>query len=104
MKKKNDSAEGTVLSADRTNEQIFLGLSIGSTILTAILLLIILVMRSRIALVVALFKEAGKCIAKMPSILVQPLWTFIVLLAFFGYSLAVLAFLTASGMVLSPQS
>ncbi|XP_013398047.1 choline transporter-like protein 1 isoform X2 [Lingula anatina] len=49
--------------------------------ITLIILLILLVMRKRIALVVQLFKEAGKAIAKMPVILLQPIWTFLVLAA-----------------------
>ena len=46
---------------------------------TAIILLILLVMRKRIGLVVQLFREASKAAAKMPGILLQPLWTLIVL-------------------------
>ena len=39
-----------------------------------ILLLIILVLRKRIALVVQLFKEAGKAVQAMPLLILQPLW------------------------------
>ena len=70
---------------------------ISACYLQVILLLIILVMRKRIGLVVALFKEAGKCIASMPCLLVQPIWTFIMLLGFFMYWVIVLAFLSTSG-------
>ncbi|XP_050526214.1 choline transporter-like protein 1 isoform X2 [Daktulosphaira vitifoliae] len=50
-----------------------------ATISSVIILLIIVVMRDRIALVVQLFKEAGKAIQSMPLLLVQPLVTFIFL-------------------------
>ncbi|XP_022173488.1 choline transporter-like protein 1 [Myzus persicae] len=50
-----------------------------ATISTIIILLIIVAMRSRIALVVQLFKESGKAIQSMPLLLVQPMVTFIFL-------------------------
>ena len=49
-----------------------------------VVLLLLLVMRKRIALVVQLFTEAGKAVAKMPMLLLQPLWTLIALAAFVG--------------------
>lgn len=42
-----------------------------------ILLLILLYLRKSIALVVQLFREGGKAIAKMPYMLIQPMWTLI---------------------------
>ena len=54
--------------------------SIIGTVITVILLLVLLVLRSRLALVVQLFKEAGDAVGKMPLILLQPLWTLIVVL------------------------
>ena len=55
-------------------------------------------MRKRIALVVAMFYEAGKCISSMPCLLLQPVYTFIILMAFFMYWVIVLAYLSTSGM------
>lgn len=66
----------------------WLGGAIGASIVTLIILLIILVMWKRFKLVVQLFKEAGKAIASMPFLLLQPLMTLIFLggaLAGFGY-------------------
>ena len=54
-------------------------------------------MRKRIALVVTMFYEAGKCIGAMPCLLLQPVWTFILLMAFFMYWVIVLAYLSTSG-------
>lgn len=62
------------------------------------MLLIILVMRSRVGITVELFYEAGKCITHVPCLLVQPLWTFIVLLLFWMCWIAVFAFLSTSGV------
>ncbi|XP_064606234.1 choline transporter-like protein 1 [Liolophura sinensis] len=53
--------------------------AICATIIAAIILLVLLVLRSRIALVVQLFKEAGKAIGSVPFILAQPIWTLIIL-------------------------
>ncbi|XP_038057483.1 choline transporter-like protein 1 isoform X2 [Patiria miniata] len=55
---------------------------------TVILHLVLLVMRKRIALVVALFKEAGKAVADIPFLLLQPVWTILamaVLCAYWGF-------------------
>lgn len=54
-------------------------------------------MRKRISLVVALFHEAGKCLANMPFLLIQPLWTFIILAAFLVYWVIVLAYISTTG-------
>ena len=61
------------------------------------MLLILLIMRKRIALVVTLFHEAGKAVASMPLLLIQPLWTFLVLAAFLAYWVIVLAFISTTG-------
>ncbi|CAC5422165.1 SLC44A1 [Mytilus coruscus] len=74
----------------------FLVYSIIASVLTVILLLIILVMRKRIGLVVALFYEAGDCLSTVPLLLVQPVWTFLLLMAFFFYWVIILAYLSTS--------
>ncbi|XP_076082252.1 choline transporter-like protein 1 isoform X2 [Mytilus galloprovincialis] len=74
----------------------FLVYSIIASVLTVILLLIILVMRKRVGLVVALFYEAGDCLSAVPLLLVQPLWTFLLLMAFFFYWVIILAYLSTS--------
>ena len=84
---------GSILQANTVGEVYLVCVSI-----QVILLLIIIVMRNRIALVVALFHEAGKAIASMPSLLIQPLWTFLILLVFFFYWVIVLGFLSTAGL------
>ena len=68
-----------------------------------ILLLVIIAMWKRLKLVVALFHEAGKCVIAMPLLLIQPVWTFIVLIAFVAYWLVVLAFIGTSGESVSER-
>ena len=58
--------------------------SIAVTSVAMIILLLLLVMRKRIALVVQLFAEAGKAVAKMPILLLQPVWTPVALAVFVG--------------------
>ncbi|XP_061168216.1 choline transporter-like protein 1 isoform X1 [Saccostrea echinata] len=85
-----------LLNIDIDSEQAFLIYSIIATVLTVILLLVILVMRKRIGLTVTLFHEAGKCLADVPILLLQPLWTFIILVFFFVYWIIILAFLATA--------
>ncbi|KAF6017903.1 SLC44A1 [Bugula neritina] len=55
----------------------FLVYSIVATVFTVILLLVILVMRKRLQLAVALFQEAGRVLEHSPLILIQPVWTYL---------------------------
>jgi len=59
-----------------------------------ILLLVILVMRKRLQLAVALFQEAGKVLEASPMILIQPIWTYlyqIICVAFGIFMLIIIA-------------
>ncbi|KAK3090735.1 hypothetical protein FSP39_014173, partial [Pinctada imbricata] len=94
-----DQKEATkfpLLNVEINSEQSFLVYSIIATVLTVLLLLVLLIMRKRIGLMVALFHEAGDCIGNMPCLLLQPLWTFIILIFFFVYWVIILAFLSTS--------
>lgn len=44
-----------------------------------LILLIVLVMRKRVELVAALFREAGRSVHAMPLLLIQPVWTLLAL-------------------------
>ena len=44
-----------------------------------------------------MFHEAGKCLVNMPLMLIQPLWTFIVLIVFLALWLIILAFIATMG-------
>ncbi|XP_051159972.1 choline transporter-like protein 1 isoform X2 [Leptopilina boulardi] len=50
------------------------------SIVTVITILVVLVMRKRIALVVQLFREAGKAVYSMPALLLQPIYTYLMVL------------------------
>lgn len=68
-----------------------------STIFMILYLLIVIIMRKRIGLVAALFKEAGKALGAMPLLLIQPLWTFIVLVIVCALMIVGYFFLHTSG-------
>ncbi|XP_071837695.1 choline transporter-like protein 1 isoform X3 [Apostichopus japonicus] len=89
------SHQQLVLDAD--NIKTFLIFSICATVFTVILLLVILVMRKRIAFAVELFHQAGKSLSAMPLLLLLPFWTFITLLVFFVYVAAVFVAIAATG-------
>ncbi|XP_027715533.1 choline transporter-like protein 1 isoform X2 [Vombatus ursinus] len=71
--------------------------AISATVFTAILFLIMLVMRKRVALTIALFHVAGKVFIHLPLLVFQPFWTFLALLLFWVYWIMTLLFLGTLG-------
>lgn len=64
-----------------------------------ILLLLMLFMRKRVALTIALFHVAGKVFIYLPLLTLQPFVTFLALLIFWVYWILVLLFLGTSGQL-----
>lgn len=62
-----------------------------------ILLLLMLFMRKRVALTIALFHVAGKVFIHLPLLVFQPFWTFLALLFFWMFWVMVLLFLGTAG-------
>ncbi|XP_070556799.1 choline transporter-like protein 1 isoform X2 [Ptychodera flava] len=85
------------LDSDKENVKTWLIYASVASGVTLILLLILLVMRKRIGLVVALFTEAGKAIAYSPFLLIQPFWTFLTVAILAGYWLFVYLYLATAG-------
>ncbi|KAJ6645857.1 Choline transporter-like protein 1 [Pseudolycoriella hygida] len=79
----------------RTNS--FLAFAIIATIATIILCLVVLVLRKRIQLVIALFKEAGKALSTMPLLLLEPILTFIALVVVVGLWIYLAIWIESSG-------
>ncbi|XP_051823075.1 choline transporter-like protein 1 isoform X3 [Antechinus flavipes] len=71
--------------------------AISATVFTVILFLIMLVMRKRVALTIALFHVAGKVFIHLPLLVFQPFWTFLALLLFWIYWIMTLLFLGTLG-------
>ncbi|XP_060055041.1 choline transporter-like protein 1 isoform X1 [Erinaceus europaeus] len=68
-----------------------------ATVFTVILFLIMLVMRKRVALTIALFHVAGKVFIHLPLLVFQPFWTFFALVLFWAYWIMTLLFLGTTG-------
>lgn len=71
--------------------------AISATVFTVILFLIMLVMRKRVALTIALFHVAGKVFIHLPLLVFQPFWTFFALVLFWAYWVMTLLFLGTTG-------
>ncbi|XP_040096959.1 choline transporter-like protein 1 isoform X3 [Oryx dammah] len=71
--------------------------AISATVFTVILFLVMLVMRKRVALTIALFHVAGKVFIHLPLLVFQPFWTFFALVLFWVYWIMTLLFLGTAG-------
>ncbi|XP_054274772.1 choline transporter-like 1 [Macrosteles quadrilineatus] len=78
------------------NERAFCIYSIIATIVTVIILLLVLVMRSRVDFVATLFKEAADCLAALPSLYLQPVVSFVQLIIFYAFWLLVVVCLATA--------
>ncbi|XP_062332454.1 choline transporter-like protein 1 isoform X2 [Osmerus eperlanus] len=81
----------------RDNVQGLLVYAIAATVFTVILLLLMLFMRKRVALTIALFHVAGKVFIHLPLLTLQPFCTFLALVVFWLYWILVLLFLGTTG-------
>ncbi|KAM4751113.1 choline transporter-like protein 1 [Anableps anableps] len=86
---------GKEVAAD--NGKALLVYAIVATIFTVVLLLVMFFMRKRVALTISLFHVAGKVFIHLPLLVLQPFWTFLSLMFFWVYWIAVLLFLGTSG-------
>lgn len=71
-------------------------------LLQGILLLLMLFMRKRVALTIALFHVAGKVFIHLPLLALQPFCTFLALFLFWVYWIMVLLFLGTTGEMKIP--
>lgn len=75
-----------------------------ATVFTVVLLLVMFFMRKRVALTIALFHVAGKVFIHLPLLVLQPFWTFLCLMLFWVYWIAVLLFLGTAGTPIKNNS
>ncbi|RMC22296.1 hypothetical protein DUI87_00608 [Hirundo rustica rustica] len=90
--KQRISAAALETQVAKDNLQALLIYAIAATVFTVILFLIMLIMRKRVALTIALFHVAGKVFIHLPLLVFQPFWTFFVLILFWTYWITVLLF------------
>uniref|UniRef100_A0A8C4DNS7 Choline transporter-like protein n=1 Tax=Dicentrarchus labrax TaxID=13489 RepID=A0A8C4DNS7_DICLA len=96
MKEAKDEAKEEV-AVSRDSGQALLVYAVAATVFTIILLLLMLFMRKRVALTIALFHVAGKVFIHLPLLTLQPFVTFLALLLFWIYWILVLLFLGTTG-------
>ncbi|XP_012522931.1 choline transporter-like protein 1 isoform X1 [Monomorium pharaonis] len=75
---KKSMDRGEISPEDSSVEPYFI-YAIIMSVVAVIVLLVILVMRKRIELVVQLFREAGKAVYSMPALLLQPIYTYLLI-------------------------
>ncbi|XP_029919297.1 choline transporter-like protein 1 isoform X1 [Myripristis murdjan] len=95
LNEKTTSVFGKEVAAD--NVKALLVYAIGATIFTVVLLLLMFFMRKRVALTITLFHVAGKVFIHLPLLALQPFWTFLSLMLFWVYWIAVLLALGTAG-------
>lgn len=93
----NETLTADQLQVAKDNLQALLVYAISATVFTVILFLIMLIMRKRVALTIALFHVAGKVFIHLPLLVFQPFWTFFALILFWSYWIMVLLFLGTTG-------
>ncbi|KAG9511377.1 CTL-like protein 1 [Fragariocoptes setiger] len=85
LRYKLNSLPSIQLDDDLVNEKSFFALSIVLTCISLVILIITFMFRQRLALMTALFNETASCIRSMPALVIQPLWTTIVLIIFLAF-------------------
>ncbi|KAG7277963.1 hypothetical protein CRUP_022133 [Coryphaenoides rupestris] len=89
---------GEEVELDQDKSQALLVYATSATVFTVRdLVLLMLFMRKRVALTIALFHVAGKVFIHLPLLTLQPCCTFLALLIFWGYWVLVLLFLGTTG-------
>jgi hypothetical protein len=91
------AANVTVTKSQQKNEDLFFGLAITWSVIGGLLLIFLIYIHKTIALVVAIFKEAGKVVYSMPIILLYPLKTFAECVAVVMYFLYIFFYLWSAG-------
>ncbi|XP_044269021.1 choline transporter-like protein 1 isoform X2 [Tribolium madens] len=95
--------ENMISDVDFRKTGTYLAFAIIASVITVIVLLVIIVMRKRIELVVQLFKEAGKAVAAVPFLLLQPILTFLSLAVVIGLWFYFCLWIESSGYLTEKQ-
>ncbi|KAM9325364.1 choline transporter-like protein 3 [Gastrophryne carolinensis] len=85
------------LETEKENAKFLLGFAIVSTLVSIVLLVLIFLLKKRINITIQLFQVASSFISQIPFLLLQPLWTFLILLFYWIMWVAVLLSMGTSG-------
>ena len=72
----------------------------GFIVLQIVILLLVIVIRKSISSVARVFEESAECLAALPALFLQPLITFLALMAFFAFWVSVIVCLATSSKCL----
>uniref|UniRef100_F1M965 Choline transporter-like protein n=1 Tax=Rattus norvegicus TaxID=10116 RepID=F1M965_RAT len=87
----------TELDTEKENMKCMLAFAVITTVVTVVLLALIFTLRKRVKLTVELLRVTNKAISRCPFLLLQPLWTFAILVFFWVLWVAVLLSLGTAG-------
>ncbi|XP_058032086.1 choline transporter-like protein 3 isoform X2 [Ahaetulla prasina] len=93
----NSSGPSIELETEKENMKLLYGLFIISSVIAVILIVLIVLLRKKIHFIIQLFQVANKIIGKAPFLYFQPIWTFVILIVFWVYWVAVLLSLGTAG-------
>ncbi|CAJ0964896.1 unnamed protein product [Ranitomeya imitator] len=85
------------LETEKENAKFLLGFAIISTLISIVLFVLTFLMRRRIQMTIQLFQVASSFISHIPFLLLQPLWTFLILLFYWILWVSVLLSMGTSG-------
>ncbi|XP_069795185.1 choline transporter-like protein 3 isoform X2 [Narcine bancroftii] len=93
----NVNTRNVILETEAENTRSLLGFAIIATSVSVIIIGLTLVMRKKIRLTIQLFRIASNLLRSVPLLLLQPLWTFIILALFWMYWVVVILSLGTAG-------
>lgn len=85
-----DNQNDEIFDEDVNNEEAFIWYSCISSIFMLLLLLTMFSMRKHISFLVALFQESSACLSELPILYLQPVLSFLLLLAFYIFWISVI--------------
>ncbi|XP_051868574.1 choline transporter-like protein 3 isoform X2 [Pristis pectinata] len=93
----NVNDPNVILQTELENTRALLGFAVIATVISVIVIVLTLVMRKKISLTIQLFRIASSLLRNVPLLLLQPLWTFVILALFWMCWVAVLLSLGTAG-------
>eukprot|EP00730_Choanoeca_flexa_P015721 TRINITY_DN7282_c1_g2_i2.p1 TRINITY_DN7282_c1_g2~~TRINITY_DN7282_c1_g2_i2.p1 ORF type:complete len:670 (+),score=191.83 TRINITY_DN7282_c1_g2_i2:67-2010(+) len=86
-----------VLDSDERNERFLFGIMIAAFVFTSLVWIVIIALRNRIRLAVAIFEEASVALRALPQLFLMPVWTNLVLIGYVAVWLVVYVYMITRG-------
>ena len=91
----------SLVNSSIQNKNIMLGTGIASVVIGFLMLCMTLFLRKRIALAIELIDQGSKAMRAIPSLLLVPLFKYVILMGVFAWSLFIMSLLSSSGELIS---